>query len=131
MAIAFEHLTEQNLIVIRYSGRVALDDFVTFFHDIEHLVRRHPEVNELGDLTEVTEFALNRREMQALVDLTEAGYRRNDARKRVAFLAPNEPCASIAPVFADYLNQTNTRLQVACFFEADAAYQFVGLDMAP
>jgi len=110
-----------------YSGEIGLHDVLGLFDRFEGDFRAHPDHFEVCDGRDVTKVAITDREFTALLALVIGIYRRNDCRKRIAFLGGDGPAG---PVFDRAVARFAADLpivQCASFDNVPQALDYVGL----
>ncbi len=93
----YEIIPEKNLLIETFSGRVTLDDVVTFLQEILEDPRYSPEMNGIADLREV-DLDVSYDQVRELVDWL--GSLETRTRRRWAFVTGRPVTHGISRIFA-------------------------------
>lgn len=127
MPIWYRPLPARPVFHVVYSGTIGLREVLGFFDRFETDFRRYPDHLELCDATGISDIAISDRELRCVIALVIGIYRRNDCRKRIAFVAP---CGIGKTAFEQVVYRFRQELPVVkcgCFDSEGAALQYLGL----
>ena len=127
MPIWFGPVPGKKLFHVVYSGVIGLHDILGFFDRFEADFRAYPEHDEFCDARDVTRVDLSRRELDAILSLVIGIYRRNDCRKRIAFLAPDGDAAAALQRATDRFQAELPVVKCRQLGTSEAALEFVDL----
>ena len=94
MPIWYRPIPNKPIFHVVYSGHITLHDVLGFFDHFETDFRRFPEFDELCEADKVTSLDFGERDLRSLIALVVALYRRNDCRKRIAFVGEHDTIRS-------------------------------------
>lgn len=93
-----------NLIVMRYSGHVTLDDLRDAFAESVTDPRYRPGMMELGDFSGATETQIGFAEIMAIAERVRMAYRQYPSQILVAHYAPSEIAFGMARMYQTIMN---------------------------
>lgn len=127
MPIHYRALPHARNFHIVYSGTITTKCVLAFFDRFEADLERHPDFDELCDLTRVTSTVFGSQELELICELVHGLYHRNRSNKKVAFLAPYGPSCEPVRGFVDLVAQCQCGLKALQCYDRDEALNFLSI----
>ncbi|WP_299689045.1 hypothetical protein [uncultured Tateyamaria sp.] len=110
-----------------YSGVIGLQDVLGFFDQFEMDFLSAPNHHELCDARQVEDVTITPQELDAVLSLVVGIYRRNDCRKKIAFVAADGSAKVTMDAVVRRLAVDLPSVQCARFDTSAPALDFIGL----
>ena len=127
MPIWFSPIPGKQMFHVVYSGVIGLDDVLDFFDRFEVDFCKYPNFREFCDARQVRDVTIDERELAAVLSLVVGIYKRNDCRKRIAFLAPHGGAKTVLDAVVNRFATDLPIVESARFDTAPAALSYIGL----
>lgn len=127
MPIWFSPIPGKQMFHVVYSGYIGLEDVLGFFDRFEADFCKYPNYREFCDARLVEDIAIDERELAAVLSLVIGIYRRNDCRKRIAFLAPTGGAKTVLDAVVKRFEEELPTVQSARFDTTADALNYIDL----